>query len=259
MVFSCNIQAFAGEVISVQGGMPKTSQVKEADLNKLISMLENCAQSGSSEYKTGIMVNGFVGYTEFFNTYSPLLLLSTCSDDSAIQLFSTGASINSEREINIKWRNGVDAAAEIAKYKDMKGKIDAIVAAAPADYTAKLRYFADYICDNTTYDYSEGSNSHSVKGFYYDGKTICQGYAYMFYTLCYYAGIECCNVICDVGKDKDHLYNAVKINGVWKKIDTCWMDDDDNNRDYGYFLADLSDDMITFIESDPKIVSITQE
>lgn len=32
------------------------------------------------------------------------------------------------------------------------------------------------------------------------------------------------------------------MDDVWKEVDVCWMDGDDNHRNYNYFLHDLPDE-----------------
>ena len=236
----------------------RTSYVKQEELDKVLSVLLN-----KTGYETGVERANLAEYLRFETSLSPLLLLPAQTDNAVISLSAKGfdgSNFDTPLELKVYFKDGVDADTQIAKYKEMKAKIDAIVAAAPEDYTAKLKYFADYICDNATYDYDSYTYVHdydcgSVEGFFNDGKVVCQGYAYTFYTLCYYAGIECALVPMEA--ETMHAFNAVKVDGVWKKIDACWMDKD--VRDYRYFLADLSDDVINFIESDPNVISTAQQ
>ena len=232
------------KTISVSGGnCSKTSTFTTEEQNSIITSLFVNASSDITFTK-----NNFLDASAFIGAVSPLLLLSQSSVSSSIPGTSE-ISMEAPAKAGFIWNYRVDKNSEIAKYNDMKAKIDAIVAAAPEDYTAKLRYFADYICDNATYDYdSYNSNTddyvndcYYVEGFFSDGKVVCQGYAYTFYTLCYYAGIECALV--PIKTERGHMFNAVKVDGVWKKIDTCWMDGDDNNRNYGYFLCEPNIDM----------------
>jgi transglutaminase/protease-like cytokinesis protein 3 len=58
-------------------------------------------------------------------------------------------------------------------------------------------------------------------------KTVCSGYAILFFELCQAVKIECVVVDgvsrCNNEKyDGNHSWNIVKINGNWKLIDTTW-------------------------------------
>ena len=260
MVFSCNIQAFAISV-SVENENVETAYVKQEDLDKLVSLLRSNVGGRKIGLDTGIKLENFTKCTSYCRSVEPLLLLSvynTNNTEPSIVFGPSGMSLDSPVELCLGWYKDSKPEEAITRYDDMKNKIDAIVAAAPEDYTAKLKYFADYVCDNATYDYDMGPRSGCVEGFFYDGKVVCQGYAYMFYTLCYYAGIECCFIPVILSSGDKHGYNAVKVDGIWKKIDTCWMDGDDNNRNYSYFLASLSEKEINAINSEASIVSVSE-
>ncbi len=58
----------------------------------------------------------------------------------------------------------------------------------------------------------------------------CSGYAYLFKTMCVYAGLEAQYVsgisntedIALRTAESDHAWNAIKINGQWNLLDACW-------------------------------------
>lgn len=260
MVLAGNLQAYALSC-DVSGAIGRTSYVKQNDLDKMINLLRNNTSGRKIGLDTGITIENFAKSCSYCLSVEPLLLLSTYDakiTDASIVLGPSGMSMDSPVELCFGWYKDSRPAEAMTRYDDMKSKIDAIIAAAPADYVVKLKYFADYICDNTTYDYDRGSHSFCDEGFFYDGKMVCQGYAYMFYTLCYYAGIECCFIPARLSSGESHGYNAVLVDGVWKKIDTCWMDGNDNSRDYSYFLADLSTEEINALNNEPYIASVSE-
>lgn len=51
-----------------------------------------------------------------------------------------------------------------------------------------------------------------------DGQGNCQGFADVLYLLCRLCGIEC-EYRCGRGQRRLHVWNAVRLNGVWREVD----------------------------------------
>lgn len=106
----------------------------------------------------------------------------------------------------------------------------------------KVKMLHDWIVLNFSYD---------SKLFYrsaYDGlktgKTVCEGYALMFYRLLTEAGIPV-KVVEGYGRSRPHAWNLVQIDDQWFHVDTTWDDpvpDQPDDVSYDYYL--LSDQEI---------------
>lgn len=96
----------------------------------------------------------------------------------------------------------------------------------------KIRAIHDYIAKTVEYD-------HSLRNFTaYAGlvnsnhKTVCQGYALLFYKMCTDAGIPCRIVTGWAGTP--HAWNIVKLSGKWYYVDVTWDDTDNSYQPYTY-------------------------
>lgn len=116
----------------------------------------------------------------------------------------------------------------------------------------KLRYFHDWICENTTYDHDAASmlmvydNSHAWSGYgaLVEGKAVCLGYARAFQVLCLSANIDC-EIIYSNGDKwrKGHAYNLVHIDNKDLYVDVC--SDDSINRYYHDFFLKTKEEMLS--------------
>ena len=94
------------------------------------------------------------------------------------------------------------------------------------------KFVNDYIIDNCEYDESAGSwRPMSVYGAVIDGKAICGGYAYAAQLLLNLLGID---ATCVTGKGREelHVWNQVKIDGLWYNLDVTWNDGVMSRYDY---------------------------
>ena len=105
-----------------------------------------------------------------------------------------------------------------------------------SDYQ-KVRAIHDYICDNVNYDYTY-TNYDSYDAMI-KGESVCQGYANLFYRMCYEAGLDA-RVITGIGNGDGHAWNIVKIGDVYYNIDTTWDGQSDETY-YSYFLQNEVD------------------
>ena len=51
------------------------------------------------------------------------------------------------------------------------------------------------------------------------------------------------------------MFNAVKVDGVWKRIDVTGIDNGDNFRNYAYFLTDLSEEWQNQLNQDTYYIT----
>ena len=91
--------------------------------------------------------------------------------------------------------------------------------------TDKIVIFHDYIANNSSYDTNMANNgtsnyhSNTAIGPLFEGKAICDGYSDALAFYLNKLNIE--NI--KITNDK-HVWNAVKINGIWYHIDLTWDD-----------------------------------
>ena len=124
--------------------------------------------------------------------------------------------------------------------------MDLIIAEGMKDVD-KIKAVHDYIVLNTEYAYDEYLNQtlkdehFSEEGVLWEGKAVCQGYAYTFQLCMELLGID--SIIVE-GEDLiskgNHAWNMVAIDGEWYHVDTTWDDpvpDRKDMIDYKYFLV----------------------
>ncbi|HFI0562929.1 TPA: transglutaminase domain-containing protein [Streptococcus suis] len=124
-------------------------------------------------------------------------------------------------------------------YKEIMKKIEDtafdILSMSPqgSDYD-KVRYFYEYIINQTDYDVNALTNDslawkkQSVTSVLLDRKSVCAGYSRTFQYLCKLSDIECIYVS-GMARDVDgtefgHAWNLVKIAGNFYGVDTTWGD-----------------------------------
>ncbi len=119
------------------------------------------------------------------------------------------------------------------KSTELKSAVDAILSRSGSDISdyGKEKFFHDYICENTVYDFSTyekfGDTAYSV---FIDGKAICEGYSRAFKMLLDASGIYNYLVIGKTknedGKMEGHMWNVVSVDGELYHIDVTWDDSD---------------------------------
>ncbi len=107
------------------------------------------------------------------------------------------------------------------------------------DYTvAKLIH--DYICNKISYAYDSNGNAseeywaHNILGVAMVGKGVCECYAETYLLLSYLTDLDCLIVLGSSGGG-GHVWNYVKVDGVWYGVDATW--DDGDTISYNYFLV----------------------
>ena len=87
----------------------------------------------------------------------------------------------------------------------------------------KVKTIYDYICHNVTYDYSDNNMKFTAYAAVTTGKSVCQGYATLFYRLAKMQGISS-RVIAGNGTNTDvyHGWNIVKLGNLYYNVDATW-------------------------------------
>ncbi|MFX4263837.1 transglutaminase domain-containing protein [Pelotomaculum propionicicum] len=106
----------------------------------------------------------------------------------------------------------------------------------------KEKAIHDYIVLNVEYDTSYTENSAYAA--LTKGKTVCQGYSLLAYKMLNKAGIE--TRIVEGDAKGLHLWNLVRLDGIWYHLDCTW-DDPVPNRDgfVSYRFFNLTDEQIS--------------
>lgn len=129
----------------------------------------------------------------------------------------------SELTVTVSPRLSKDAA--VAR----KAALDAVLSSyAPygASDADRVRSINRYLCDTVTYDLNAADRA-TAAGALVDGKCVCEGYAHAFQLLCEAAGIDCVCILGDAtsnGETEGHMWNAVRIDGIWYYVDVTWND-----------------------------------
>lgn len=120
-----------------------------------------------------------------------------------------------------------------------------------------IKLFHDEIVLNCRYSV-EGKYSSTPYGVFVDGNALCEGYARAFAILCNKVGIENlfatgCQTVTDADGNEypeEHIWNMVKVDGLWYNIDITWDDPTTSSKQneldeaflsYSYFLFPRSE------------------
>jgi transglutaminase/protease-like cytokinesis protein 3 len=81
----------------------------------------------------------------------------------------------------------------------------------------KAKFVHDYLVENSSYDYS--LTKFSTYDLLVNKTGVCQAYAYSYKLILNKLGIEC-----EYAKSTsmEHMWNVVKIDGVWYNVDCTW-------------------------------------
>ncbi len=142
-------------------------------------------------------------------------------------------------------------------YRDDAGKEGQVTAAVNSALSSlgvsskseydKIKAIYDYIADKVYYDYDEASSptlrnptSYTAYAAMINNKSVCQGYALLFYRMCNQAGISCRIVTgTAMGSNgtENHAWNIVRLGGKYYNVDVTWDSTMKHaNRPYEYFL-----------------------
>ena len=127
-------------------------------------------------------------------------------------------------------------------YRDDAGKEGQVTAAVNSALSSlgvsskseydKIKAIYDYIADKVYYDYDEASSptlrnptSYTAYAAMINNKSVCQGYALLFYRMCNQAGISCRIVTgTAMGSNgrENHAWNIVRLGGKYYNVDVTW-------------------------------------
>ncbi len=91
----------------------------------------------------------------------------------------------------------------------------------------KIKATHDYLINNCEY-YINGRGADAV---FFGGKAACNGYGMAFQIIMDYA-----NIPCTIEIGGGHMWNKVKLDGIWYNIDLTWDDPGKTGVVYDYFL-----------------------
>lgn len=102
---------------------------------------------------------------------------------------------------------------------------------------AKCDAIYDFITKNVSYDYDNLYDpNYNLKFSAYaaliNGKSVCQGYATLFYRIARECGLET-RIITGISNGEHHAWNIVKIDGAWYYVDSTW---DAGKKTFKYYL-----------------------
>lgn len=101
-------------------------------------------------------------------------------------------------------------------------KTDQIIAQAPSDTYGKVKYFYEWIINNT--DYQDAENDQDITSVFITNKSVCAGYSRAFLYLCNKSGIEAAYVSGFTDENVPHAWNVVKVGDYYYWVDTTWGD-----------------------------------
>lgn len=103
--------------------------------------------------------------------------------------------------------------------------------------------------------YSEGENSSTAAGVFFDGKAVCSGYslaAKLLFDLFEIESFTVSGKAIQDGKKEGHMWLVAKIDGQWYHFDPTWNDpeSEDESLMYGYRYFNLTTAEISKTHSD---------
>lgn len=110
----------------------------------------------------------------------------------------------------------------------------------------KVKKIYNYICDHVDYDYN--LEKRSAYEALCNGKSVCQGYAALFYRMCVDSGLSV-RVVTGLGNGGSHAWNIVKIGNYYYNVDATW-DGETENTYSRYFLLNENSFGATHIRDD---------
>ncbi|MBE5741816.1 MAG: hypothetical protein E7360_00645 [Clostridiales bacterium] len=143
----------------------------------------------------------------------------------------------------------------------MNDKVAEIIGGLPkgaSDYE-KVKHFNDYLVNNNCYRKGDIKPQSYISYFAILGRSgdsieapVCEGYARSFKVLCDNAGVEC--ILEDGDAGEPHMWNVVKIDGVWYNTDVTWNDPTSSKTDK---VSGSERDDYLLVGSDTKIFGYT--
>ena len=127
----------------------------------------------------------------------------------------------------LRWRDGVRMLSGMPLNAEESAALEMARSIAadflPLDEEARFHRVYDWVCRNVRYVHTApGQKGYerlvSAVGALLDSQANCQGFADVLYLLCGLCGIAC-EYRCGHGERRLHVWNAVRVNGVWREAD----------------------------------------
>lgn len=125
-----------------------------------------------------------------------------------------------------------ESASQLKKVNAKVKKVLASLKLSNKSRVEKIRAIHDYIAKTVQYDQSLKNFTAYAGLVNSNHRTVCQGYALLFYKMCTDAGIPCRIVTGWAGTP--HAWNIVKVSGKWYYVDVTWDDLDSTYKPYTY-------------------------
>nr|WP_319489890.1 transglutaminase domain-containing protein [uncultured Caproiciproducens sp.] len=125
-----------------------------------------------------------------------------------------------------------------ALIKKMNASVSSIVGGIPAGLSELDREINLFqaIAKMCTYDAAAVTDlkrwaSHAANGALVDGTAVCEGYARAMQLLSAYCGLDC-RTVNGEGNGAAHMWNVIRIDGLWYHLDPTWGDGEPLNYEY---------------------------
>lgn len=149
--------------------------------------------------------------------------------------YSYNPSVSVVKTIYLSYKDNFPDAASIAEGLALyEAAVDDIIGGIHGDWSeeAVLVYVLNYLCSHYTYDY--GYTVSDVYNFVLQKKGVCQAFTLFTAGVLRKAGIVYDTV---VSRNLNHIWNRVRIGGVWYHIDFTWANSNSEGIvNYDYFL-----------------------
>lgn len=120
----------------------------------------------------------------------------------------------------------------------------------------RLKYIHDWIVNNTSYNQNGPLYKSEADGPVVYGSALCEGYSKAFMYMAQAMGYECV-CIAGVSGGGPHMWNMVKVGGLWYHVDVTWDDPISSSGPmlrYDYFLVSDSTILADHTISNPFAV-----
>lgn len=134
-------------------------------------------------------------------------------------------------DLTVTVSSKMEAAAAVSRAAALEARLAALTPNG-ADDAALVRSINALLCDAAVYDLNAPDRG-TAAGALVDGKCVCEGYARAFQLMCEKAGIDSVCILGDStanGKTEGHMWNAVRIDGVWYYCDPTWNDTTESDK-----------------------------
>ena len=127
----------------------------------------------------------------------------------------------------LRWRDGARMLSGMSLNAEESATLEMARSIAagflPLDEEARFQLIYGWVCRNVRYVHTApGQKGYerlvSAVGALLDGQANCQGFADVLHLLCGLSGIAC-EYRCGRGERQLHVWNAVRVNGVWQEVD----------------------------------------